>query len=271
MKTIVKSCICLLAWICVSVSAQADMISKTYVYDQKSGTFTIAIMGTVAPSEPYSIGLDMKYQATNAFFRSLNFNVSEASSISGSNVNGEGEVHASATNVKSEGGDLVAKLIFGVEGLGTFKGEITSLRINGVEYGPLALPLNNLGTTDAVAPANQGFVTPLSMPPVQVIAIGRNHAVQVFWSHPDDAVLYYQVIAHKSVNNTMTPAASGRSCVAKKGQNYCTIRGLKNGDPVVVVATAIYANGSVEASDSSNIAVPQRLQRSHGVINSSLN
>jgi hypothetical protein len=266
MKNFVKSGISLALFVLASVSAHADMLSKTYVYDQKAGTFTVLVMGPVNPSDAFSINLDLNYEATNALFSGVSFSASESTSISATNVNGQGEVHASALNVKSEGGGLVAKVNFSVEGPPVFKGEITSLKINGTEYGPLALPQSNLGNDKAGAAADIGVATSLAVPPVQVLALGKNHAVQVLWSHPEDGVLYYQVVAHRVVNDTTSPVSTGRVCVARKGQNSCTIRGLKNGVTVAVVATAVYPNGAAKVSDTSNFVMPQMLRRIHGVI-----
>jgi hypothetical protein len=266
MKNFVKSCIGLAVFVLSSVPAHADMLSKTYVYDQKAGTFTILVMGPVNPSDAYSIDLDLNYEAANALFSGVSFSASESTSISATNVNGQGEVHASALNVKSEGGGLVAKVNFSVEGPPVFKGEITSLKINGAEFGPLALPQSNGGNDAAGAVPDSGVATPLAVPPVQVFAVGKNHAVQVLWSHPEDAVLYYQVAAHRVVNDTTSPLSMGRVCVAPKGQNTCTIRGLKNGVTVAVVATAVYPNGAAKVSETSNFVMPQMLRRIHGVI-----
>lgn len=267
MKNVVKSCIWLVALIWISLPVRADMLTYAYAYDQKAGVFTVVLMGPVTPTEPFSIDLNLKYQAPNAIFSAINFGTTSSNAISSTNVDGVGEVQASALNVKSEGGGVVAKLMFSVGGSSSFKGEIISLKLNGTAYGPLVLPSHIMGNDGGSTAPDHEVVTPLLMPPVQVIAVGKNHAVQVLWNHPDDGVLYYQVVAHLAVNDTTSPMTVGRGCVARKGQNYCTIRGLKNGVPVAIVATAVYPNGSAEISQTSNVVVPTMLRRATKVLN----
>jgi len=227
MKVIFKSLIGITVALWITTPSRAEMLTHNYVYDQKAGTFTIVLMGPVTPLEPYSIDLNLKYKATNALFNRVHFGTASSSATSASNLNGDGEVLSSAANVRSDGGGIVAKLIFNVESTGAFQGEIVTLNINGVAYGPLILPLTNLVGGGAGAVSDQGLSSPLFMPPVQVIALGKNHAVEVLWTHPEDGVLYYQVVAHRTANDTGLPVTIGRGCVASKHHNHCTIRGLK--------------------------------------------
>lgn len=243
----------------------AGMLSSSYNYDEPSGTFSVVLSGLPSPISTYNIALDLNYQASSAVFTQINFNSSSAYSSSSTNVNGQGEVKANAGEVSPGGGNVLANLVFKVQDSGNFSGVVSSLTVNGAEYGPLQLPTYSFGSDDSNSGGGEN-ADPGTVPPNQVLAVAKNHASTVSWKHPNDGVESYRVDSHIPANASSGGLAIEHSCNVPNTQLSCTVRGLKNGVPVEFMVTAIYPGLVTQTSGFSNTIIPARLKR-NGVCN----